>query len=896
MHEALRNDSFSDQMRYWNSSFGSLDLTSVLRVLPFSLTLKKSPPSSNIRFHTSLASSHTLRELQTPENHSNCFRVQSEFLASIQRSGSRSKSGLLQDALLVLDEIHHKDPILWNVSKLSSALRTFNQSSQFDSTVRIFKIMRSAGLQPDQFAYANVILACTAMQKFNLGNLFLSLVMKVGFLTSGYVLSGLIDLFAKGGCFVKALDIFLYGYSDNLVCWNAVIAGAVRNGESWIALKLFHQMVESLCMPNGFTFSSLLGACAAVGELDVGRTIHAWIVKFNQQDDIFVGTAAIDLYAKCGDMDAAVKMFLSMPARNVVSWTALISGFVLEEDGESTLKYFIEMLRNNIYINAYTITSVLFACAKCCMANISYQIHGLIFKSALYTDPAVNAALINLYGRIGNVQMSEKVFKEGGMEVHLINWSAMISSLVQNQYFSRALELFLQMLCEDLKPDKSCISCILSIVDCIIFGEQLHSYIVKVGLVDDLLVCSSIFTMYSKCGSIGDSYELFGQMPDKDRVAWTSMISGFARHGNAKEAFQLFREMILEGIKPDDMALSAAFTACNSQIFLDKGKEIHGFSFRHGLSIATVIGSSTISMYSKCKDIESARRVFAYIQCKDQILWSSLISAYSTNNKSEEAILDFHRMTTTGLEIDHITCSSVLVACAQLFRPILGTQIHGQAIKAGLILHNSVASSLLTLYAKCGIISECRKLFDGIQNPDLTTWTTMIEGYARHGRAKEALETFDLMKNNGMKPDSVTFVSILSACSHNGLVNEGFFYFESMSSDYGIEPETRHYSCMVDLLGRAGRLKEAVDLIDRMPTEPGLLVWSTLLGACRVYGDEEIGGLAKKKVLDFESPDSGAHIAASNMSADIGDWEQVVRIRSSMKGFGMKKEPGWSAL
>lgn len=884
-------------MRYSNFSFGPLDITSFLRLSTFSLQLKKSPPSPAIRFYTCVASSELypppdsngfLCELRTQENYSNS--------ASITFSGSRSESGQLQDALLMLDKIPHTDSVSWNISQLSSALRIFNQSSQFDSTVRIFKIMHSAGFRPDQFAYVNVMSACTAMQNFNLGNHFLSLVLKVGFLSNGYVLSGLIDLFAKGGCFAKALDIFLYSNCDNVVCWNALIAGAVRNGESWIALKLFHQMVEGLCLPNGYTFSSVLGACAAVGELDVGRTIHTLVVKFNQQHDIFVGTASVDLYAKCGDMDAAVKMFLSMPVRNVVSWTALISGFMLVEDGDSTIKYFIEMMRNSVDINVYTITSVLFACSKCFMANMSYQINGWILKSGLYTDPVVKAALISAYGRIGNAQMSEKLFEEGGTGMHLSNWSAMMSCLVQNQCFSRSLELFQRMLREDLKPDKSCISSILSIVDCIILGEELHSHVVKIGLIDDLLVCSSLFTMYSKCGSIRNSYKLFGQMPDKDRVAWTSMISGFAKHGDAKEAFQLFREMIHEGIEPDDMTLSGVLTACSCLAFLDKGKEIHGFSFRHGVSGDTLIGSSIISMYSKCKNIESARRVFAHIQCKDQILWSSLISGYFTNNESEEAISDFLQMTRTGLEIDSITSSSILGVCAQLFRPTFGRQLHGQAIKAGLILHISVSSALLTLYAKCGSIIECSKLFDEIQNPDLMTWTTMIEGYAQHGRAKEALETFDLMKNNGMKPDSVTFVSILSACSHNGLVNEGFFHFKSMSSDYEIEPEMRHYSCMVDLLGRAGRLKEAVDFIDRIPIKPGLLVWSTLLGACRVHGDVEIGNIAKRKVLDLESQDSGVHIAASNMSADMGDWEQVVRIRSSMKGFGMKKEPGWSSL
>ncbi|KAK8941594.1 Pentatricopeptide repeat-containing protein [Platanthera guangdongensis] len=802
-----------------------------------------------------------------------------------------------RDALHVLDTFPHPiKPISRHISKLSPSLQTFSRSCQLDSTIKTFKIIRSTGSYPDQFTYVNVISACTALQYFNFADQFPPLVVKVGFLSNGYVLSAILDLFSKGGSFHNALDVFLYTYIDNVVCWNAIISGAVRNGETLIALKLFHQMVEGFCIPNGFTFSSVLSASAAIRELDVGRGLHAWVVKLNEQHDIFVGTSIVDLYAKCGDMDAAVKVFSSMPVRNVVSWTTLISGFAQKEDGISALNFFVEMMRSDMDINVYTITSVLFSCGKCFLASMSYQIHCWILKSGLYGDPVSHDALISTYGRIGDVQMSEKVFEDGGTTMHLSNWSAMISSLIQNQDFGRSVELFLRMMREDLKPDKSCISSILSIVDFVSFGEQLHTHIVKIGLVDDLLVCSSLFTMYSKCGSIGESYELFRQMPEKDRVAWTSMISGFASHGDSNEAFQCLREMILEGIEPDDMTLSGALAACNIQKDLEKGKEIHGFSFRHGLNGDTHFGSSLISMYSRCNCIKSARRVFAHSECKDQILWSSLISGYSSNNKSEETVFNFHQMARTGLEIDPITSSSVLGACAQLYRPVLGRQLHGHAIKAGSILHSSVASALITLYSKCGIISESQKLFDGVQNPDLVTWTAMIEGYTQHGRAKEALETFDMMKNNGTEPDCITFVSILSACSHNGLVDEGFSYFKSMINDYGIEPEMRHYSCLVDLLGRAGRLKEAVDLINGMLTEPGLMVWSTLLGACRVYGDGEVGGISKKKVLEFETHDTGAHITASNMSADMGDWEQVMQIRSSMKGFGMKKEPGWSAL
>ncbi|KAJ0987420.1 hypothetical protein J5N97_005776 [Dioscorea zingiberensis] len=801
------------------------------------------------------------------------------------------KRGRIEDALHVLDEIPQPNLISWNLT-----ISCHNRASRFERSLATFREMRSLGFQPNQFTYGSVLSACVASQRIDFGEQVYSIVLKNGFFLNGYVLTGLLDLFSKSGRFVDALKLFLEIDTENVVCWNAVIAGGVRDGETLVSLELFREMVDGICMPNGFTFSSVLNACAVAGELEMGRGIHAWVVKCNAGDDVFVGTAIVDLYAKCGDMDAAVKEFSKMPVRNVVSWTAIISGFSQKEDALHALQFFKEMIQTKVEVNNFTITSVLAACSNPILVHAVHQINCWVLKNGFFTDFVVKNALISAYAKTGHVWMSEEVFKEAGQVEAPNTWSAMISGLVQNNNLRKSIELFQKMFHGGVIPDKFCVASILGAVNCIDLGRQIHSYVVKAGLVSDVLVGCALFTMYSKLDSIDDSHEIFQRMPERDTVAWSSMIAGFAEHGHSEKAFHLFKQMLFEKVSIDHVTLSAVLTAGCSHQFLSKGKEIHAHTLRSGLAPDSLIAGALVSMYTKCKSLISARRIFDGTLHKDQVLWSSMISAYVSNNLSKEALLVFHRMLIAGCEVDHFTCSSVLRVCGNLSKQSLGRQLHAHVIRAGITHYLSVSSALLTMYSKCGSIDDSRKVFDEIESPDLITWTAMMDGYAQHGRGLEALEIFGMMKENGVKPDSVTIVGVLSACSHNGLVDEGFLHFNSMSRDYGIKPELHHYACMVDLLGRSGRLKEAAAFIDKMPIEPDSLVWSTLLGACRVHGDVELGKVAAKKVLELEPCDSGAYISLSNMSADMGNWDEVVRLRSSMKGVGLRKESGWSTV
>ncbi|XP_054784140.1 pentatricopeptide repeat-containing protein At1g74600, chloroplastic-like isoform X1 [Prosopis cineraria] len=798
------------------------------------------------------------------------------------------KSSAMVVACKLFDSITLPNIQSWNIM-----ISGYNGNSMYEKSWEMFCRMHSFGEELNEFTYGSVLSACAALQASALGKQVYSLAMKKGFVFNGYVRTGMIDMFSKNCSFEEAQRVFFDVSCDNMVCWNAMISGAVRNGEYWAALNLFCQMCHQSLKPNGYTFPSVLTACCSLKELQIGEIIHGRVIKCVAAD-IFVDTAIVDLYAKCGRMDEAGRKFLQMPVHNVVSWTAIISGFVQENDSISALKFFKHMRESGEEINTYTVTSVLAACSKPGMIEEASQIHSLILKLPLISEATVQATLINMYAKIGEVGLSDLAFSEIKYVKDVRIWAAMMSSYAYNQNSRKAVEFFVFMLQEGVRPDEYYMSIVLSIINCLYIVRQMHSYTLKSGLVTNATVGCSLFTMYSKCGCLEESHRVFEEAPDKDNVSWASMIAGFVEHGYAGHAFHLFKEMLSQEILPDYLTLTAVLTACSALSFLQTGKEIHGYAFRLGMGTDTVIGGALVSTYSKCGRLELAKRVFNMLPQKDKVACSSLVSGYAQNGLIEEAFLLFRDMILTDLPIDTFIISSVLRAIALSNRSSAGTQLHAYIEKLGLQSDVYVGSSLVTMYSKCGSLEDCCKAFDHIEKPDLIGWTAIIVSYAQHGQGSKALATYELMRREGIQPDAVTFVAVLLACSHSGLVEEAFFYLNSMVRDCGIKPCHRHYACIVDLLGRSGRLKEAENFINTMPVKPDALIWGTLLAACKVHGDYELGKLAAQKVMELEQCDAGAYVSFSNICADLGQWDEVLRIRGLMKGSGTAKEPGWS--
>ncbi|KAL6296709.1 hypothetical protein ACE6H2_004851 [Prunus campanulata] len=428
-------------------------------------------------------------------------------------------------------------------------------------------------------------------------------------------------------------------------------------------------------------------------------------------------------------------------------------------------------------------------------------------------------------------------------------------------------------------------------------GREVHGVVVRIGFDSDRFLCSSLLNFYGVCGKIESARLVFDEFKAKDVVFWNAMIMGYARNGMALEACEVFREIVKVGeVAPNEGAVLALISACTVSKNLKLGREIHGYVRKEvtfGLSVK--LGAAMVDLYAKCGCLDYAKRVFEGMPEKNSVVWNSLISCYSLNGFSREAIGLFRDMCFWDVKPDRYTISGLLSACAQTGAINLGNWVRKFAEKNGL-WDEFIGTSLVDLYAKCGSIEAAREVFDQMDKKTVATWNTILSGYASNGRAGSAIELFDEMRKSGAIPDSITFLSILHACAHAGLVEKGKQYFDSMVKNDKITPKVEHYGCMVDLLGRAGLLKEARELIERMDIEPNVIVWGSLFNACSIHGDIEVGEWAADHIFNLEAMDGGSYVLLANMYAAAGRFDRVKAVRQAMVDASFCKLPGCSMI
>ncbi|KAK3001212.1 hypothetical protein RJ639_022048 [Escallonia herrerae] len=472
----------------------------------------------------------------------------------------------MDSALRLFDEIPYPNVFSWN-----QMISGYNARFLYEVSWRTFCRMQWSGYVPNQFTYWSVLSACSALQSPLCGKQIYALAIRSGFFWNSYVRTGMIDLFVKCSSFEDAVRVLYDVWCENVVCWNFIISGAVRNKEYWFALNLFRQMCRRFLLPNTYTFSSILTACASLEELELGRGVQGWVVKHGAREDVFVGTAVIDLYAKCGDMDEAVKEFSRMPIRNVVSWTAIISGFVQRDDAIIAVQYFKEMRKLREEINNYTITSVLAACSDPAMVKEAIQIHCWIYKVGFYSDSAVKASLINSYSKAGAVGLSELVFRDAEDLKHQSTWAVMISACAQHAVLTACTSLYSLRI-----------------------GKQVHGYALLRGVAKQTLVGGSLINMYSKCGSLYLARRVFDMMPFTDQVSCSSLLSGYAESGYIEVAFQLFQEMLFADFTIDSFTVSSLLGAVSLHLFFPSAS-MAGTTTRVLFFLDLLIGSFALS-------------------------------------------------------------------------------------------------------------------------------------------------------------------------------------------------------------------------------------------------------------------------------------------------------------
>ncbi|XP_058081466.1 pentatricopeptide repeat-containing protein At5g65570 [Magnolia sinica] len=517
-------------------------------------------------------------------------------------------------------------------------------------------------------------------------------------------------------------------------------------------------------------------------------------------------------------------------------------------------------------------------------------------KEAGFPYLSLGNKLIDCYLKCGCIEDARQVFDEMPQR-HIVTWNSMISTYIRRQRSEEALRLYEKMLPEGIFADEFTFSSIFKAfydLGLLREGQKAHGRLVVLGLeVENAFVGSALVDMYAKFGKLGEARAVLDRIVEKDVVLVTALIVGYTQNGEDYEALDVFRNMVNEGIKANEFTFASILIACGNLAELNKGKLIHGLNIKSGFESAVASQTSLLSMYSKCGLVDDSLKVFHRLVDPNLMSWTAVIVGLVQNGREESALLMLRQMIRNSINPNAFTLSTALRACSSLAMFEQGKQMHARIMKTGLDRDKFAGAALVDMYGRCGSVEMARSAFSSLVELDLVSINSMIHAYAQNGYGHEAVRLFDEMRNLGLEPDDLTFINILSACSNAGLLGEGRRIFSYMTSNPNKEPNKDHYACMVDLLGRAGRLKEAERLIIQVK-KPDVVLWRTLLSACRIHCDVEMGKHVANKILELEPGDHRTHILLSNIYASTGNWNEVIKMKASMREMGLKKEPALS--
>lgn len=660
-------------------------------------------------------------------------------------------------------------------------------------------------------------------------------------------------------------------------------------------------MVSSLrpCIRRLYATSSI--ACAAKP-----RNFLAWGTSTDHlrhethvgsQVNMLLINSKLKELVKMGHLSDARKMFDELPQRDEISWTNMIAGYVNVSDTSEALSLFSRMrVQPNLLMDPFVLSLALKACGLSGNEKCGESLHGFCVKTGFKCSVFVGSALVDMYTKTGKIWDGCRVFDEMPFR-NVVSWTAIITGLVHAGYDKEGLMSFAEMWREGITYDsftlaialKACANlCELN------YGREIHTHAIKKRLDASSYVANSLATMYNKCNKLNYGLQLFIKMSTKDVVSWTTMITTYVQMGHELLGVQTFLRMRESAVSPNGFTFSAVISGCANLFKLDWGKQLHAHVLHLGLANYLSVANSLITIYSKCGHLDSASKVFNEMSMRDIVSWSTLIAGYAQGGYGEEAIEFLSWMRRVGPKPTEFALASVLSLCGSMAILDQGKQLHAHVLTIGLDHRAMIRSALINMYSKCGSIGEASTIFYMIENDDIISWTAMINGYAEHGYSYEAINLFEEIEKVSLVPDSVTFIGVLNACSHVGLVDLGFHYFNLMSKMYKINPTKEHYGCMIDLLCRAGRLLDAENMIKSMPLERDDVVWSTLLRASRLHGDVECGKRAAEQILKLDPSCAGAHVTLASVYASRGKWREAAEVRKLMKSKGVVKEPGWS--
>jgi len=688
--------------------------------------------------------------------------------------------------------------------------------------------------------------------------------------------------------------------NNDLAQWSSAMVDIFRAGYAEEVIHLYRGLKLRQIGLDEKTITFGLKSCTELRNLLLGKGMHADSLKLGLSRDKFVGSSLVGLYSKLARMADSHKVFEEILDKDIVSYTSMITGYSENMDSTSWNAFEIasDMLQSNLEVNRVTLVSLLQVAGNLRAIREGKSVHCYSIRRGIgVSDEVLETSLVHMYTRCGAYQLASAVLKNSMQAV--ASWNALLAGLVQTGQSGNAVHHFSVMLHEHKAiPDSVTYANVISACaelhnsGC---AASVHAYLIRRSIPLDVVLATALIKVYFKCTRIMRSRHLFDQLMVKDVVSYNAMIYGYLQSGMANEAITLLKEMMVQCVAPNSVTVLSLLAAIADHKDLVRGRWIHGFAIRHGFCSDVDIANQIIRMYSFCGKIAAARIVFALLEKKILISWTAMMMGCLFCGHGSETVRLLQLMQQHGVKPDSVTLMAAAQAASELGHLKGVKQIQCFVYRALLEKDTKTANSIITAYAKCGRLDLSVGLFLSLENRDLDSWNALISAYGMHGFYIKVLEMFKLMEEGNINPDGLTFSSVLSACSHAGLVKEGLRIFQSMTSMYSVLPQEEHYGCIVDLLSRAGHLEEAYKLIKLSTLNDRSSVLCALLSACRTHGNTILGQIISDELLELEQ-NPGTYALISEVFAQKGQWNKSATIRNIAKKSGLRKLPGSSFI
>lgn len=663
-------------------------------------------------------------------------------------------------------------------------------------------------------------------------------------------------------------------------------------------LSLYNSLNKSgVKLTEPSLFHPILKACSATS-FKHGQSLHASVVKLGVESCTSIGNSIMDFYAKNGHIDSTFNVLSSIKIKDSVSWNIMICGYIDHGCFDKGMCAFTQARGEGFEPNVSTLVLAVQVIRKIRMLCEGEKMHGYMIKSDFLAVRSVGNAVLCMYADMG-MEFARKVFDEM-CDKDVVAWSVMVSGYVKSNEARVGLGIFKEMVLElssevDGQTIVSVLKACTDLKD-VIMGRMLHGFVLRKGFDCDLFLGNSLVDMYSKCNDPDSALQAWKDMPLKNIVSWNSILSGLVFNEKHSEALDLFSSMKTAGIEPDAVTLVNILQLCR---YFDDPlicKCIHNVIIRRNHELNELVVNTLIDVYAKCNLIFIAEKLFNSMRIRDTVSWSTMIAAFAHCGLPDEAIGVYHEMIHAQVKPNAITILNLIEACShdtELKRP---KSAHGIAIRRGLASEPDVGTAILDMYSRYGNITTSNKAFNQISTKNVISFSAMIAAYGMNGRPRDALCLLTEMEIQGLKPNSVTILSVLSACSHGGLIEDGLSIFLKFIKSQKVKPSLEHYACLVDLLSRGGKLDLAMEVIKEQNVGPS--AWGALLSGCRMSysGNEKIREKVVDYVLELEPNKSSGYMLASGMYAAQGLWDDAARIRVLLKDKQVKVVAGYSMV